>query len=291
MPAINFSPRDYIASVLRDAWASIGRVVHDRAALVALILLLLPWGSLIFLRDNYNWLEQLGQIAGLVFIFWWMSRSGAAPLPQIKWPRLEFAFAFLLLLLWVGWRTVICAKWLPGLPANFVCYKSWELETLPKLIEQVILPVGILFLSGYGFRSQGLALNLRAWWIALPVLLGAAAYGFYTHQKNPMQFVQDSGEFFLAAGLPEEVLFRAILFTRLEAWWRRSGWALLGASLLFGLSHLPIDYLVFTRRDWRETWIALLTYQVGFGAVFAFAYQRTRNVWPIAVLHALVDAM
>jgi membrane protease YdiL (CAAX protease family) len=35
----------------------------------------------------------------------------------------------------------------------------------------------------------------------------------------------------------------------------------------------------------------LLTFQTGFGAVFAFAYQRARNIWPIAVMHALVDAM
>lgn len=291
MPEINFSPRDYIASVFRDARASIGRVTRDRAALAALVLLLLPWWSLIFLRTNTEWLGQLGQITGILFLFWWMSRSGAAPLPQIKWPRLESLLAFSLIALWVGWRIAICAKLLPGLPPNFNCYKSWELETLPKLFELVILPIAVLFAMGYGLRAQGIDLNLRAWWIALPVLIGTAAYGLYTHQKNPLQFVQDSGEFFLSAGLPEEVVFRAILLTRLESWWRSSGWALFGAALLFGLSHLPIDYLVFTRRDWREAWIALLTFQVGFGAVFTFAYQRMRNVWPIAVLHAIIDAI
>ena len=68
-------------------------------------------------------------------------------------------------------------------------------------------------------------------------------------------------------------------------------WALYGASVIFGLTHLPINYLVFTSRDWREAWLTLLTFQMGFGAVLAFAYQRTRNVMPVAVLHALLDAL
>ena len=274
-----------------DVRASLERVARDRAALATIILLLLPWWSLIFLRDNAAWFESLIQIAALVFAFSWMSRSGSAPLPEVKKPRVESLFAIALIVLWILWRVGICAKSFWFLPADFNCYKSWGFEIAPKLFAQVVFPIAVLFAAGYGWRAQGINLNLRAWWIALPTLLATTAYGLWQHQTSPLTFAQSTVEFFFGAGLPEEVLFRAILLTRLEAWWRSPAWALFGAAAIFGLAHLPINYLVFTSRDWRETWIVLLTFQMGMGAAFAFAYQRTRNVLPVALLHALVDTI
>jgi hypothetical protein len=289
--ATKFSPRAYIGSVWRDFCASVARVARDRAALAALIVLILPWWALIFLRDNFGWLWTFGEVAAVVFAFWWLSRSGGLPAPTIKHPRAESLFAFVLIVGWIAWRIGICAKFLPFLPANFVCFKNWEFEIIPKVIEQVIIPMVILFLLGYRWRAQGLDLNLRAWWIASFALLGVMAYGLSAHWNDLPGFGQRTGEYFFGAGLPEEVLFRALLLTRLEAWWRNSAWALLGASIIFGLTHLPIDLLVFTPNNVNEAWITLLTFQMGLGAVFAFAYQRVRNVWPIAVLHAIVDAI
>ncbi len=289
--ALGFSLRGYAGSVWRDARASIARVARDRAALAVIALLLLPWWSLVFIRDHADWLWQLGGIGITAFGFWWMSRSGAAPAPAIKRPRVEALFAIALVALWMVWRAGICERVFPFLPAEFACYKNWEFEIMPKLIEQVGFPILVLFAAGYGWRAQGIDLNLRAWWIALPILLAVAAYGVYISAADLPTFGRRVVEFFFGAGLPEEVLFRAVLLTRLEAWWRSSAWALFGAAAIFGLTHLPIDYLVFTSRDWRETWIMLLTFQMGFGAVFAFAYQRARNVWALALLHALVDAV
>lgn len=288
---IRFSPRGYIGSVFRDARAALARVARDRAALVAIILLLLPWGSLIFLRTNAEWLWQLGGMIAVVFLFWWMSRSGSAALPEIQRPRLEFLLAAALVVFWIVWRIGICSKSFFFLPAGFNCLENTEFEEVPKNIALVVFPVIVLFAAGYGLRAQGIDLNLRAWWIALPALLATLGYAIYLHHTDLPKFAQSSVDYFFAAGLPEEVLFRAILLTRLEAWWRSSGWALLAASVVFGLTHLPIDYLLFTSHNWRETLITALTFQMGFGAAFAFAYQRTRNVWPIAILHALVDAL
>jgi membrane protease YdiL (CAAX protease family) len=289
--AIKFSPRGYAGAVLRDVRAAVGRVARDRAALLAIILILLPWFSLVFLRSNAEWLSQIGGLAAILFAFWWMSRSGGAPLPEVKHPRLEFLFALALVVFWIVWRIGICGKAFFFLPAGFRCYQSLEFETAPKVISLVIFPIAVLFAAGYRWRAQGIDLNLRAWWIALPAILGMLGYGVYLNYVHLHTYGRNIVEFFFAAGLPEEVLFRAILLTRLEAWWRNSGWALFAASLIFGLTHLPIDYLFFTPRNWQETWISALTFQMGFGAAFAFAYQRTRNVWPIAVLHALVDAL
>lgn len=291
MRSIRFSPRGYVVSVFRDARDALKRVSRDRAALIAIILLLLPWFALVFLRTTTDWLSELGGLVAVVFAFWWMSRSGAAPEPNIRHPRLELLFALALTVFWILWRIGICTKTFFFLPANFTCYQSLAYETAPKIISLVLFPILILLGAGYGLRSQGIDLNLRAGWISLLAVVFFAGYGIYLHSHDLIKYGQSIGEFFAAAGLPEEVLFRALLLTRLERVLRNSGWALFVSSLVFGLTHLPIDYLFFTSRDWRETFITVFTFQMGFGAAFAFAYQRTRNVWPIALLHSLVDAL
>ncbi len=290
MQAINWAC-GYSRQVWCDTRGSLQSIARDRAALVAIIVLLLPWFALVFIRDNPGWLWSFGEISVVMFVFWWMSRTGGASAPPIKYPRAETVFALALVALWMVWRTAICGKFLLFLPTDFNCFKSVEIEIVPKVIEQVIVPIVVLFALGYRWRAQGLAWSWRAWWISLPVLLGLTAYGVYLHQNALPAFARNAFEYFFAAGLPEEVLFRALLLTRLEAWWRSPAWALFGAAVIFGLTHLPINYLVFTQRDWREAWITALTFQMGFGAVFAFAYQRTRNVLPLAIIHALVDAL
>ena len=281
-----FAPRAYLAAILREVRASLGRVAQDRAALITIIVLILPWWSLMWLRDNLDWLGSFGEIAAIIVAFWWMSRSGALPAPVVKYPRAETLFAMVVIAAWMMWRAGICGKLFPFLPADFSCFKNLEWEIVPKVLEMVVLPMGVLFWLGYRWHW-----SWRAWWIALPILLATAAYSVYTHWNDLPKFGQHTVEYFFAAGLPEEVIFRAILLTRLEAWLRNPAWALLVSSVLFGLSHLPINYLVFTAQNWREAWITLLTFQMGFGVAFAFAYQRTRNVLPLAVLHALVDAL
>jgi membrane protease YdiL (CAAX protease family) len=265
--------------------------MRDRAALATIILVTLPWWSLIFIRANTDWFFSFGEVVLVGLSFWWMSRSNVLSVPAIKHPRAESLFAIVLVVVWMFWRVGICAQVLPFLPTDFSCYKNIEFEIVPKIIEQVVVPIAVLFVLGYRWRAQGLDFNWRAWWIALPALLGVVGYGMYLHWNDLPNFGQRIVEFFFAAGLPEEILFRALLFTRLEAWWRNSAWALFGASMIFGLVHLPINYLVFTSRDMREAWITLLTFQMGMGVVLCFAYQRTRNVWPLALLHALIDAL
>ncbi|MBI5035321.1 MAG: CPBP family intramembrane metalloprotease [Chloroflexi bacterium] len=281
----------YPRSIWHDTTAALRRVVQDRAALATIILVVLPWWALIFIRPNPEWLWVFGEIAGLIFVYWWMSRSGPLPPSPVKYPRTESLFAIVLVVAWMLWRTGICTQSFPFLPPSFSCFKNIEYEIIPKLAEQVVLPIAVLWILGYRWRAQGIDWNWRAWWVSVPAIVALSAYGLYLHWNNLPNFGQRIVEFFFAAGLPEEVLFRALLFTRLEAWWRNSTWALFGASAIFGLVHLPINYLVFTSRDMREAWITLLTFQMGMGVVFCFAYQRTRNVWPLAAVHALIDAL
>lgn len=283
--------RNYIASILRDTWNAVRYILRDLPTIATLMLLILPWWSLLVLRNNFRWLDTFGESVGIAFTFWWMSRSGALAPPAIKRPRLEFLFAMILILVWIGWRIGICTQAFPFLPPRFNCFKSVEFEIIPKVFEQVILPFAVLFFMGYGLRAQGVNWSWRAWWISLPALLVVAGFGIYFHYKDLSRFGISNLEYFFAAGLPEEFLFRAILLTRLEVWWRSPAWAIFGSSVIFALTHLPMNYLVFHPNDMRETWITLLTFQMGLGAVFAFAYQRIRNIWPLALLHTIIDAI
>lgn len=288
---MRFSPRGYIGSIVRDVRGALGRVARDRAALIVILLLLAPWTTLFFLRSNLDWLWQIGGISVTVLAFWWTSRSGGVPFSPVKNPRIESFFAIALVAFWMVWRIGICSKAFFFLPAGLSCYKSVEFEDIPKNIELVVFPILVLLAAGYGLHALGIDLNLRGWWISIPALVLTLGYAAYLHNGNLSGYPQNVAEFFFAAGLPEEITFRAILLTRLEAWWRNPAWALFGAALIFGISHLPIDYLFFTSHNLRETLITAFTYQMSFGAAFAFAYQRMRNVWPIALLHAFVDAM
>ncbi len=291
MPAISFSPLGYLSAAWRDTRAAFGRVARDRAALAAILLFVLPWLTLFVVRDNFSWLQSFVQIVLIVLAFWWLSRSGAQPVPFVRQPMLEACFAMALAFLWVEWRTGICGELFPFLPDEFECFNNWAFEIVPKLVVTTAFPLAVFVASGYGLHDLGLTWSWRTWWIALPALVGVLVYGVVNHSTRLMGFFEGTGSFFMGAGLPEEFLFRAILLTRLEAWWRSPGWALFGAAAIFGLSHIAIDYLVFSNRDWRETWITLLTVQMGFGYAFGFMYQRARNIWPLALLHAMVNAL
>ncbi len=294
-PPIRFAPREYGRALWRDARAAITHILRERAALAALILLLLPWFTLVFIRDNADWLKALAGGAAITLSFWFMSRSGALAAPSVAKPRLEFALALGLMILWAEYRVVMCGKYLPILPADFNCFNNWGLEVLPKLAVFVIIPMLVLRARRYDWRALGLRWDWRAWRIALLPLALFVAARLVDNPRDVAQFTGNNRDQFLfhffGAGLPEEVLFRAILLTRLEAWWKNSAWALFGASLIFGLTHLPINFLVFTNRDPREAWITLLTFQTTYGAAFAFAYQRIRNVYPVAALHMLVNVV
>ncbi|MCL4393425.1 MAG: CPBP family intramembrane metalloprotease [Chloroflexi bacterium] len=287
---LQFSPRGYAGSVVSDARVSLRRFFHDGAAIVALVVLVLPWVSLFLLRSTLDWLWEIGGIAAVVVLIWWMSRAGMTSPSEIRRPALESIFAIALVALWMVWRVGICSKSFFFLPAGFDCYKSTDFEILPKVVELAVFPVAALFAAGYSLKALGVGIDLRAWWISIPAILLMIGYAVYMRHGDVAGLAQSGVEFFFAAGLPEEIAFRAILLTRLEAWWKNPAWALFGASAIFGLSHLPIDYLFFTSHNWTETWIAALTFQMGFGAALGFAYQRTRNIWPLVVLHALVDA-
>jgi membrane protease YdiL (CAAX protease family) len=85
---------------------------------------------------------------------------------------------------------------------------------------------------------------------------------------------------FVFTGWPEEFLFRGLLQNLLSKSLRNenSGW--IAASIIFGLSH--IDHGVFP--NWRYVLLATIA-----GVFYGLAWQRSKSMFPAAVVHTLVD--
>jgi membrane protease YdiL (CAAX protease family) len=99
----------------------------------------------------------------------------------------------------------------------------------------------------------------------------------------------------LEAGLCEEVLFRAILQSRLAAVLKSEAGAAVIAALLFALAHVPGLYL---RPDAAGEVLpgglpGIIAYTIGvlspLGLIYGVIWARTRNLWLLVALHATVD--
>jgi membrane protease YdiL (CAAX protease family) len=188
-----------------------------------------------------------------------------------------------------------------------------------KLIVFVAIPF-LLFrvIFGYRWRDFGLQFaGLRA--LAgnhLPVVLGlSAAILLFQYFMGGGAAPLRRGEFqasqlaiglplcfawlFIEAGLVEEFFFRALLQTRLAAWFKSevSGVALM--ALLFGLAHAPGFIL---RHAGLEEAIganpspadsiayAIVVLSVG-GIFFGIVWARTKNLFAVMFIHAATDLL
>jgi membrane protease YdiL (CAAX protease family) len=83
----------------------------------------------------------------------------------------------------------------------------------------------------------------------------------------------------------EEVIFRGMIQTRLEAAWGSvRAWIISG--LFFGFHHYYIHYLV-TSRPLAVTDILELVYLTAFGMVLGVIYAKTRSLLPSYLVHAI----
>ncbi len=102
---------------------------------------------------------------------------------------------------------------------------------------------------------------------------------------------------FVTAGLAEELFFRALLQTRLEALLGRWG-GILVAALLFALMHLPFYYAVHwsgqTGAVTLDMLLALATavsVNGTMGSVLGYLWARYRNFWMVVLLHTGINVV
>ena len=101
----------------------------------------------------------------------------------------------------------------------------------------------------------------------------------------------------LEVGLVEEFFFRALLQSRLAAWTRSPATAIVITALLFGLMHSPGLYLRPEITGEAVGAAPSLLHAVGYsvlitsttGFFLGVLWHRTRNLWLLAIVHAVND--
>ena len=171
-------------------------------------------------------------------------------------------------------------------------WDDWSLIGV-KLLLNVALPIGIFLALGY--RPREIGLRWGAGWRLWPLFLVAGAPKLLpalTGSAGPGAGVVHLGSglvyYFLAAGWPEETVHRALLLPRLEAWWGSANAAIFAQAGLFALTHIPIRLM--GTHDLLFIFGNLFLFVTGLGLLFGYVYRRTGAVFPVAWLHALIDA-
>jgi len=186
-----------------------------------------------------------------------------------------------------------------------------------KLLLFVLVPAVVFSaLFKYSLRDYGLQFDGAAWKSHVPVLVGMVLVlvlfqYFLGGRAAPVRH----GEFSavqLAVGLPvaflwlavevglvEEFFFRALLQSRLSAYFRSELSGVVLASLVFGLAHAPGIYLrgadAITPGGGPPSLVAAVCYSIAVLSVTGFflglVWARTKNLLLVVIIHAAGDLL
>lgn len=279
--------RDTVTSLGRDLRRLPRALARSRETLLVIDLTLLPWTILFVQRGDLGLVMGLLTLSSFTALYWLLARNRPFEYLPVRQPRLELAAALFIVGLWVLYRVGEYGHWYNLPQWQFAGCGDVANNILPKMLSFVLVPLSVLL--GLHYRPSEINLQWRAgaWVPALVIIAGLLGQGLLRHPAP--QVASGSFCFFWGAGLPEEFLFRTMLQTRLETILRRPSLGLFLASLVFGLSHLPI-LLNGSLENWPSVLLGALCYQMGAGVAFGFAYQRARSLWPVAAIHAVYDA-
>jgi uncharacterized protein len=155
----------------------------------------------------------------------------------------------------------------------------------------LVLFLGFRNLDGMKYdlprRGRDLWLPLAAFVVTAPVLIAIGIpIGFIPPPHLPTaaggRMAAAFGIIFAGTGLPEEILFRALIQNLMFQRWGASSRVLLAASLIFGAAHLdngpqPVP-------NWRYMILATVA-----GYAYGKVFEKSGTVLSSALLHALVD--
>lgn len=153
---------------------------------------------------------------------------------------------------------------------------------LVNLLALVVPLIVILRLGWWGRTALTPRRPNRSWLVLVPLLALAVGYA-YGGLSGSASTLASSALLFLALGANEEVMFRGLIqgvFHPLSPWAR-----CVAVASVFGLQH--IANLLFGNGLY-ETMTQVLS-AACFGFAYAAARIRIDTVWPLALLHGLVD--
>lgn len=278
-----------LRQLVQDARDTIRDFARNRSALIVANLLLLPWFLVIITGRNQDASPALAEIFAIIFVYWLLTRRRTAELDTVRAPIIESAIALALVLLWMLFRIGQFQNFftLPKLPI-LTSYELFE-TIVPKMLEMVVVPLSIWFALRYRPYDLGLRLNWRDWISALLLILALIILGL--GNNKPQEWVESAVFFYFGAGLPEELLFRGLLQTRLVALVKNPAWGLYLAAFIFGASHLPINLSNTSADNWLSAFDSAFTFQLSIGFALGYAYYRVRSIIPLTFIHTFINSL
>jgi membrane protease YdiL (CAAX protease family) len=263
---------------------------------------------------NGDWETPLFVMAifglGLTGLGWLLTRGANAPAIPVRRPALESGALIVFLALYaIGFlgyaMTAARAAFPPG--------PEQELLVLGlKLLAHVMLPALILLALGAKLAPLFQAgLNGRKFWRTF-IAMSVVILGVLSVISPSLQSIQQTGAapavllwaapasfawIALEAGLCEEFLFRAVLQTRLSAWFNSPWLGVVITSVLFGLAHAPG---LFLRGGpgvdgWSTDPLQVIAHTIAvlspISLTMGVLYARTKSLLLVVLLHAMVDVM
>lgn len=153
---------------------------------------------------------------------------------------------------------------------------GWRLTPRSALVVAACLACGV-------FVNAGRIAELRAAW------------ALHAPAEAALRLALGVAFAFLNAGLPEEIVYRGLLQTRLEATWTRPT-AIVISVLLFVAWHLPTRFLLAHGVEGEAGDLGSVLLGTGVpvgivGLVFAWAWDRHRNLPALIAIHGGIDCI
>jgi CAAX protease family protein len=285
-------------------------------AVAALLTYAALWGASVasLARAGADWTTPVMVMAifglGLSGTAWLLTRGADTPVIPVAKPALESAAMLIYLIayavLFLGFGMSAARAALPSGPAQQMLVLG------AKLAVHVAAPALLLTLLGARLGPLFQAgLSGRKFWRTLAVL-GAIILGLLCVISPSLRNIGETGAapavlvwaapasfiwIAVEAGLNEEFLFRAVLQTRLSAWFK-SPWAgVFVTALVFALAHTPG---LFLRGGpgvdgWSPDPLQVAAYTIAtlspLGLLFGLIYARTKSLLLVVLLHGLVDVL
>ena len=245
--------------------------------------------------------------------FGWLTRQRLPVAEiQIRRPKFEaaaltvFAFLYILLSYCTG---LLILRWpAPVLGAASFTHSAWYIF-LFKIFALLTVPLVMFRWWGYGVRVLLLDWKptpQRVTWAVVAFLLGFSLNLGHLERIGEASARYSTGEFTLRialavllplfmAGLPEEIVYRGLLQTRLEAVCGRIV-ALIVTAVLFTAWHLPTRYLLAHGVEGEAGNFGSVVLGTGLpvfvvGLIFGLIWDRNRRLVPLIAAHWGVDLL
>ncbi|RIK16449.1 MAG: hypothetical protein DCC52_17690, partial [Chloroflexi bacterium] len=154
----------YFQNLVQDVRCDARSFAQNRAALCVALLFLLPWFAAIVTGRNTNPFPALGEIFGLMLVYWFFTRRRAVEETRVRQPIVESSLALALVLVWMLFRIGQYTN-VYVLPTVSVANVRDVMDTIaPKMLEMVLLPLALWLALGYRPRELGLR-SMRFDWI------------------------------------------------------------------------------------------------------------------------------